>query len=182
MTLAEVDDIVNYRDSNKLPNYLINNLELEYSCIYSDYLTNEAKRAYEVGKGLFDENILLRKTFTISKPNDSVINEHINIPRRSMSGLLFLFTENQTAGMRDSEKFINPDIKPVYINTDGIANSIYSKGMMPADLWNSINQRMNEISNKKPNLIEKEFYTNDKFALWIDFRTNEGNKIGRAHV
>ena len=53
------------------------------------------------------------QTFAFSKPNDSVINEHINVPRRSMTGILLLFTENPTAGERDSEKFVNPDIKLV---------------------------------------------------------------------
>ena len=33
-----------------------------------------------------------------------------------MTGILLLFTENTTAGDRDSEKFVNPDIKSVQIN------------------------------------------------------------------
>ena len=58
----------------------------------------------------YHDLLLHHKTFTFSKPNDSVINEHINVPRRSMTGILLLFTENPTAGERDSEKFVNPDI------------------------------------------------------------------------
>ena len=49
----------------------------------------------------FYENVVRHKTFTISKPNDSVINEHVNVPRRSMTGLLFLFRAPFTAGTRD---------------------------------------------------------------------------------
>ena len=37
-----------------------------------------------------------------------------------MTGILLLFTENPTAGDRDSEKFVNPDIKSVQINIDGV--------------------------------------------------------------
>ena len=38
-----------------------------------------------------------------------------------MTGILLLFTENPTAGDRDSEKFVNPDIKSVQINIDGVS-------------------------------------------------------------
>ena len=58
-----------------------------------------------------------------------------------MTGILLLFTENQTAGERDSEKFVNPDIKSVQINIDGVPNMLYSKGMLPTDQWESIKQR-----------------------------------------
>ena len=118
------------------------------------------------------ENVLLHKTFTISKPNDSVINEHVNIPRRSMSGILCLFTDTYVAGARDSEKFVNPSITSVNINVDGMPNKLYSKGMIPTDFWQSIVKRFG-LQNS---ITQKEFY-GDKFALWIDLRTSPDNDI-----
>ena len=91
ITLAPVRDIVVYSDTTKTPTYKITNLELEYSCISSEYLAREAQAAYQVGKGFFYENVTLHKTFTISRPTDSVINQHINLPRRSITGILCLF-------------------------------------------------------------------------------------------
>ena len=82
ITLANVTDVVNFSDVTKQPMYTLKNLELEYSCISSDYLAGEASSAYSSGKGFFYENVLLHKTFEISKPDDSVINEHVNVPRR----------------------------------------------------------------------------------------------------
>ena len=67
----------------------------------------------------------------INKLNTSVLNEHINLPRRSMTGILMLFTENQTDGTRDPERFVNPNIKSIAVNTDGMPNKLYSKGMVP---------------------------------------------------
>lgn len=61
----------------------------------------KAESTYPIGKGFFYEMIIVHKTFTISKPNDSVINEHINLPKRFMTGVLCLFTENYRAGTRD---------------------------------------------------------------------------------
>ena len=83
-----------------------------------------ARASYKSGKGFFYENIFVHKTFTISKPNDSVINEQINVPRRSMTGIICLFTEAHIAGTRGSEKFVNPDIKSISINNDGIPNRL----------------------------------------------------------
>ena len=90
-----------------------------------------------------------------------------------MTGLLFLFTEPFTAGTRDSEKFVSPDITSVKIDIDGVPNMLYSRGMIPTDQYKSIPQRFTgDISVK-----EKDFYTNDKFALWIDLRTHSDNNI-----
>ena len=63
-----------------------------------------------------------------------------------MTGILLLFTENPTAGERDSEKFVNPDIKSVRIDIDGVPNMLYSKGMLPTDQWESIKQRFPQKS------------------------------------
>ena len=105
LTFVPVADIVIYSDVTKTPNHTITNLELEYQAISSDFLAEQVRAFYQSSKGFFYENFLLHKTFTISKPNDddSVINEHINLPRRSMTGILCLFTEAHTAGTRDSE-------------------------------------------------------------------------------
>ena len=171
ITLASVSDIVVYSDKTKTPTYKIENLELEYACISSEYLASEAQSAYQVGKVFFYENVLLHKTFTISKPNDSYINEYINIPRRSMKGILCLFTERYVGGARDSEKFVNPNITSIDINVDGMPNRIYSKGMKPSDFWDSVMKRFGKEGVKL-----NDFYV-DKFALWIDLRTHPDNSI-----
>ena len=161
ITLGGVSDIVVYSDTTKPPNYKITNLELKYRSVSSEYLANRALEAYKVGHAFFYENVLRHKTFTLSKPNDSVINEHVNVPRRSMTGLLFLFTAPSVAGTRDSEKFVNPDITSVKIDIDGVPNMLYSRGMIPTDLYKSILQRFTGDTSVK----EKDVYTNDKFAL-----------------
>ena len=131
ITLAPVSDVAVYSNAEKAPNYTITNIELEYSCISSDYLAREAITSYQ---GFTYENIILHKTFTISKPNDEVINEHINLPRISMTGVPLLFTDSYAAGTRNSKTFVNPKITSININVDGMPNRLYSKGMMPTDL------------------------------------------------
>ena len=56
-----------------------------------------------------------------------IINESINVPRRSMKGLLLLFYEPCTPGTRDSEKSFNPDIDEVKVAVNGIPNKVFSQ-------------------------------------------------------
>ena len=173
ITLAKVSDIVNFSSPpTKPPMYALKNLELEYSCISSDYLAREASSAYNTGKGFYYENILLHKTFEISKADYSVINEHVNVPRRSMTGILCLFNDTITAGTRDSEKFFNPDIQSVSININGMPNKLYSKEMIVTDLFDSIMKRMETSDKVGGNAVQPlDFYASGKYGLWIDLRT-----------
>ena len=117
---------------------------MEYSSISSEYLAREAQAAYQVGKGFFYENVTLHKTFTFSIGGDGVINQHINLPRRSMTGILCLFTLPYAAGARDSENFYNPGISSINIDVDGVPNRLYSRGMIPSDLWESVKKRFRD--------------------------------------
>ena len=175
ITLAPVLDIVNSSDVSTAPTYTLKNIELEYSSISSDYLAGEASAAYASGKGFYYENILLHKTFEISKPDDSVINEHVNVPRRSMTGILCLFNDIHTAGTRDSEKFINPAMLSVAININGMPNKLYSKNMITTDFYDSMMKRMEPLDDciVKP----LSFYAGNMFGLWIDLRTFPDEEI-----
>ena len=179
ITLASALDIVNSSDLSTAPTYSLKNLELEYTSISSDYLAQEATAAYTSGKGFYYENVLLHKTLEISKPNDSVINEHINVPRRSMTGILCLFNDEITAGTRDAESFINPAMLSVAININGMPNKLYSKNMITTDFYDSIMKRMETLNENVGDCIVKplSFYAGKMFGLWIDLRTFPDEEI-----
>ena len=138
MTLAKVSDVVVYSNREAPPDYKLINMEMEYQCISNDFLAKQAVASYRNGKGFTYEKVLLHKTFTISEANDVVINQHVNVPRRSMTGILCIFTAPHAEGLRDSEIFANPKITSVKIDIDGVPNQVYLKGMMATDLWQSI--------------------------------------------
>ena len=169
ITLAPAFDIIVSSDASKGQTYKLTNLELEFTTILSKYLAQEATGAYNSGKGFFYENVLLHKTFEISKPDDSVINEHINVPRRSMSGILCLFNDTITAGARDSESFVNPAMLTVAINVNGMPNKLYSKSMQTTDFYESMLKRMESLAGDM--IYPSNFFSGDKFGLWIDLRT-----------
>ena len=169
ITLAPVFNVLVSSDASKGQSYKLNNLELEYTSISSDYLAQEAAAAYNSGKGFFYENVQLHKTFELDKATSSVINEHINVPRRSMSGILCLFNETPTAGTRDAEKFENPAMLTVAINMNGLPNKLYSRNMQTTDFYESMMKRMESLGGDM--IYPSNFYTGGRFGLWIDLRT-----------
>lgn len=170
ITLAESKAISITSDATKPYAYSLSNLELEYEAIQSGDLFQDAAMSYQVGKGFYYENILLHKSFTIAKKTDSVINQHVNVPRRSLSGILMLFVDPYAVGARDSEKFVNPDITKIEVNIDGMPNKLYSKGMLQTDTWGSVIRRYGLSDN-----ITLEGFYSDKYAVWIDLRTFHDN-------
>ena len=58
---------------------------------------------------------------SVDKGSDTIINESINVPRRSIKGLL-LFYEPRVVGTRVSEKTFDPDITEVKVIVKGIPN------------------------------------------------------------
>ena len=105
MRLAPASNVVKGSDASKLA-YELTNIQLEYEVIHNKNLADEAESNYKNGKRLMYEHVTHHKTISFSKGTDSIINESINVPRRSMKGLLLLFYEGYAGGARDSEKII----------------------------------------------------------------------------
>ena len=120
------------------------------------------------------EHVTHHKTISFSKSADSIINESINVPRRSMKGLLLLFYEPYAGGARDSEKTFNPDITEVKVTVNGIPNKIFSQGMKTRDFWEEIFRR---FGKENSSLDATGFYAGDRFALFVDLRSMKENNL-----
>ena len=120
------------------------------------------------------EHVTHHNTISITKGTDSIINENINVPRRSMKGLLLLFYEPYVEGARDSEKTFNPDITLVEVTVNGTPNKVYSQGMKTRDMWEEANRRFGKENSL---MTPSDFYAGDKFALFIDLRSVEDNAL-----
>ena len=115
LTLAPASQVVKGGDATKLK-YKLTNIELQYEVIRDnakerETLGEHVKRMYTNGKAFLYDHVMYDKMISFKKGTDTNINVKINAQRRSIKGLLLLFVEPYTAGARDSEKFIFPDIK-----------------------------------------------------------------------
>lgn len=144
------------------------NIELENEVIHSRDLADKALSNYKNGKRFMYENVTQNKTISITRGTDSIINETINVPRRSMKGLL-LFYEPYKEGARDSEKTFNPDIiTQVKVIVNGIPKNVYSQGMKTREMWEEVNWR---FGKENSSMTPSDFYAGDRFALFIDLVT-----------
>ena len=134
IVLAPADQIVRVSDPTKL-GYSLDNIQLEYEAIRSESLAQSTVAVYRTGKMFLFDHVSLFKQFSIARNTDSVFNQTINAPRRSMKGILLLFVEPYTAVIYLSQKFFNPDITSMKVSIDG-TNKVFSQGIIPSDMWN----------------------------------------------
>ena len=110
LTLAPASQVVRGSDPTKLK-YKPTNIQLEYEMVRSKMLADEAAVIYTSDKEFAYDLLSRDKVVPINKVTETRINIKVSVPRRSMKAILLLFVEPYTAGTRDSEKYIFPDLK-----------------------------------------------------------------------
>ncbi|KAL9953137.1 hypothetical protein ACROYT_G040500 [Oculina patagonica] len=140
--------VVRGTDPSKL-GYELTDIQLEYEAIYHKELAREVESTYINGETFFYEYVHNYKTITVKKASDTIIKKSINVPKRSLKGLLLLFSEPHAAGARDTESFFNPDITNVKISVNGIPNKVYSQGVEGRDMWEEVlsESELKELAN-----------------------------------
>jgi hypothetical protein len=110
--------------------------------------------------------------------DSTIINETINVPRRSMKSIVMLFT-NKTKTKRDSEEYVYPNIENVRVTVEGVPNAVYSQGIPKPRLYDETRRLFDtgEISHQ----TLTNFFKDKKFALVIDLRTvNDVSTFGNG--
>ena len=141
VTLAGAEHVVKGSDTTKLK-YKLTNIQLEYEMIrdvpYKDRGTETlgelGKKVYITGKEFSYDHVYRDNVIDFKKQTDTRINVKVNTQKRSIKGLLLLFVEPYTAGTRDSEKYIFPDIKKISVTLNGSPNMLYNNGIESRDI------------------------------------------------
>ena len=173
VTLADTTNILGEMSSaisGAVHPYSMTNIELQYETVHSETLARSAMAEYSAGKAFLYDHITLYKTSSFLDKTDELITQTVNVPRRSLMGLLLLFVKPHEAGKRNSEAFVNPNITNVNVNVNGVPNKVYSHGIKPADIYKEVVRRYGDF-------IAPEKFFKDKYALWVDMRTSEDNDI-----
>ena len=170
VTLAPESQVVKGSDPTKLK-YKLTNIQLEYEMIHSENLAEEAESVYTLGKEFAYDHVMLDKVVTITRGTDTKINIKVNAQRRSMKGILLLFVVPYTAGTRDSEKYIFPDLKKISITINGSPNMLYNNGIESRDIWQEVSRFFMKEKSKPQHMTLEKFFTKNKFGLLIDLRS-----------
>ena len=170
LTLAPESQVVKGSDTTKLK-YKLTNIQLEYEMIHSEDLAKEAAWIYDSGKEFAYDHVMLDKVVTITRATDTRINIKVNAQRRSMKGILLLFVVPYTAGARDSEKYIFPDLKKISVTINGSPNMLYNNGIESRDIWSEVSRFFMKEKSKPQHMTLEKFFTKNKFGLLIDLRS-----------
>ena len=137
---------------------------------------------------LYDRILRHRK---ISKnKSDTLWNINLNVPARSMKGILMLFEDvaAQQPFARNTEAFYNPKKNKCESTIEGIPNQLFSQGTRAYQMWDEALKLFSPGKKRHPEVavVVKdlaladvslgEFVTN-KNALWLDLRTTDDDRL-----
>ena len=160
VTLAPSSPVVRGSDSTKLK-YKLTNIQLKYEMIRRKFLGADALSAYQAGKEFAYDHVMRHNFVSFIKETASRLNIKVDAQRRSLKGILLLFVEPFTAGARDSEKYIFPEITKVSVTIIGSPNMLYNEGIKRQDMWAEASRFFVKGKSKTKHMTLKKFYTDN---------------------
>ena len=170
ITLPSASDIMKAQSGEAVEGYSLENIELEYETIENQDLANHTTESYEIGRSLSFEHVTLMKTTEWDK-DSTLINETINLPRKSMKAVVLLFKTKTPSG---SEEFVYPNIESVRVTIEGVPNSVYSQGIPKSRFREEAGRLFGRYYDPERSVSLREFYK-DQFACVVDLRTHDDN-------
>ena len=180
LTFADYSDVIKATDTDAT--YTISNISLEFDTIINASLASQIRTEYMKSIILYDR-ILRARIIPLDK-----FSVDINSPSKSLKGVLVIFTKERstTKFTRDTEEFYNPKITKVEVTVEGVPNELYAQNMEYGHQYDEIVKHFAEGRLKEAGAIQKDLqlhnvniasYYTDKYALWLDFRTIDDNRL-----
>ena len=184
LTFADYSDVI--KSTNSDATYTISNISLEFDTVINTSSASQIRTEYMKSSILYDR-ILRARIIPLSK-SDTSFSVDINSPSKSLKGVLLIFTQERSATkfVRDTEEFYNPKITKVEVTVEGVPNELYAQNMEYRHQYDEIVKHFAEGRLKEAGAIQKDLmlhnvniasYYTDKYALWLDFRTIDDNRL-----
>lgn len=182
LTFNDYNKVIKSTDATST--YTIKNICLEFDTVSDAELARQIRQQVAGKMVILYDRILRHRKITKNK-SDTLWNINLNVPARSMKGILMLFEDPERTS---TETYYNPQITKVEMTIEGVPNQLYSQGMKSYQQWDEINKffALNSKRNKETNMIAKELYfTNTtlekylttNYALWLDLRSTDDNSL-----
>ena len=184
LTFAGYSDVI--KATNPDATYTISNISLEFDTITNASLASQIRTEYMKSSILYDR--ILRAHIIQLNDSDTNFSIDINSPSKSFKGVLLIFTKERSATKftHDTEEFFNPKITKVEVTMEGVPNELYAQNMEYRHQYDEILKHFAEGRLKEAGTIQKDLqlhnvniasYYTDKYALWLDFRTIDDNRL-----
>ena len=165
--------------------YIISNISLEFDTIINASLASQIRTEYMKSSILYDR--ILRAHIIPLNNSDTSLSIHINSPSESLRCITHFYkVRSATKFSRDTKEFFNPKITKVAVTVEGVPNELYAQNMEYRHQYDEIVKHFAEGQLKEAGAIQKDlqlhnvniasYYTNI-YALWLDFRTIDDNKL-----
>ena len=184
LTFADYSDVI--KVTNPDATYTISNISLEFDTITNASLASQIRTEYMKSSILYDR--ILRARIIPLNNSDTSFSVDINSPSKSLKGVLLIFTKERstTKFTCDTEEFFNPKITKVEVTVEGVPNELYAQNMEYRHQYDEIVKHFAEGRLKEAGAIQNDLqlhnvniasYYTDKYALWLDFRTIDNNRL-----
>ena len=184
LTFADYSDVIKSTDPDAT--YTISNISLEFDTIINASLASQIRTEYMKSSILYDR--ILRACIIPLNNSDTSFSVDINSPSKSLKGVLLIFTKERSTTLftHDTEEFFNPKITKVEVTVEGVPNELYAQNMEYRHQYDEIVKHFAEGRLKEAGAIQKDLqlhniniasYYTDKYALWLDFRTIDDNRL-----
>ena len=169
--------------------YDIENISLEYEMVTHPELGRMIANQYRGRLAILYDRVLRHQKISRDK-SDTLWNISLNVPARSMKGVLMLFEDvaAQQPFARSAEAFYNPKITKVEVTIEGIHNQLFSQGMRAYQMWDEARKLFAPGRKRHPNVsvVVKDLaladvslgeFLTSKFTLWLDLRTTDDDLL-----
>ena len=182
LTFNDYNKVINSSDVDA--SYTIKNICLEFDTVSDTELARQIGQQTNGKMTILYDRILRHRKITKNK-SDTLWNINLNVPARSMKGILMLFEDPERT---NTEDFYNPKITKVEMTIEGVPNQLYSQGMKAYQQWDEINKFF-ALTSKRDKETDKfakdlnfsdttlEKYLTKRFALWLDLGTTDDNSL-----
>ena len=173
--------------SDSAATYSIGGISLEFDVVTQPELARMVRNQYTGRVAILYDRVLRHRKINKNK-SDTLWNINLNVPARSMKGILMLFEVPLADFARDTEAFYNPKITKVEVTIEGIPNQLYSQGMRAYQQWDEARKFLAAGSKRYPEMaaVAKDLALADvsltdflttKYALWLDLRTSDDDRL-----
>ena len=185
LTFANYSDVIKSTDTDAT--YTISDISLELDAIVNASLASQIRTEYMKSSILYDR--ILRARIIPLNNSDTSFSIDINSPSKSLKGVLLIFAKKERSATKFThytEEFFNPKITKVEVTVEGVPDELYAQDMEYRHQYDEIVKHFAEGRLKEAGAIQKDLqlhnvniasYYTDKYALWLDFRTIDDNRL-----
>ena len=182
LTFNDYMKVINATDADS--SYVIKNICLEFDMVTDPELARQIRQQYSGRMAILYDPVLRHRKITKNK-SDTLWNINLNVPARSMKGILMLFEDPDRIS---TDAFFNPNITKVEVTIEGIPNQLFSQCMRSYQQWDEINKyfALTSKRGKETDRVAKDLYLTDtllakyltnRYALWLDLRSTDDNTL-----